>query len=87
MKPVQGHFFRSDGCCCAIGAIALADGITRNHGAVTRWVEAKFHPSYCEGFISAFDGDSVSGTTSKQFNAGVADGTAVREAVFGKQGA
>lgn len=82
LKPIQGNFYHSDGCCCAIGAVAISSGAKRGCGAVCRWAETHLHPLYINGFLAGFDEDCARDFSSKQFTQGYADGTAVREAVF-----
>ena len=87
MKPVQGNFFRSDGCCCAIGAVAISRGTPRTSEGVCGWAETMLHAAYLDGFIGGFDGAVREESLGVEHDQGYADGTAVREAVFGKQGA
>lgn len=55
LKAVQGDYFPADGCACALGAIAVQNGLRKDDLEISDWYENNDFP-FITPFTLGFDG-------------------------------
>jgi hypothetical protein len=83
LKPTRGEYIYGRFCACAMGALAVANGVPCDYDAARSWAFSQYGADYCNAFANGFDSKSPWGC-DEVHEAGQADGELVAAAIFGE---